>query len=99
MFPFKKLFIDDCETMPRVGDRLVYDENSGTLFVHREDGDVLFQADESRLPSARLFIGKGWSRELTGASAELYARLGGLKGSVVEIEGSYPTLQVFEVVE
>lgn len=99
MFPFRKLYMGGAESAPRPGDRLVYDETNGTLFVHREEGEVMFQDHESGDPSARLFIGRGWTREMTKASAELYARLGGLSGSVVAVEGSFPTLHVFEVAE
>lgn len=99
MFPFRRLSMDGKESQPRPGDRLVYDEKNGTLFVHREHGEVLFHPTEGEQPSARLFIGQGWTRDLTRASAELYARLGGLSGRVVSIEGSFPTLHVFEVAE
>ncbi len=97
MFRFHELAMDGVSTMPRVGDRLVYDESNGTLFVHREDGEVTFRAEPETGPVARLFVGKAWSRKLTRASAELYARLGGLRGEVEEIEGSFPTLHVYEV--
>lgn len=96
MFPFRKLYVDGAESAPRVGDRLVYDERNGTLFVHREDGEVLFQPEDGP-QTARLFIGRGWTRDLTRASAELYARLGGLSGKVALVEGSFPTLTIFEV--
>jgi hypothetical protein len=99
MFPFRRLYVDGRESAPRAGDRLVYDETNGTLYVHREDGEVLFQPTNEEKLSARLFIGRGWTRDLTRASAELYARLGGLSGRVVAIDGSYPTLHVFEVAE
>lgn len=99
MFPFRKLYMDGHESKPRPGDRLVYDETNGTLFVHREAGDVFFQPERDSKLSTRLFIGKGWTRDLTKASAELYARLGGLSGRVTPIEASYPTLHVFEVSE
>ncbi len=97
MFPFHKLFVDGAESEPQVGDRLIYDERNGTLFVHREDGDVRFQPSDGGPLTTRLFIGRGWTRDLTRASAELYARLGGLSGDVVHVEGSFPTLTVFEV--
>jgi hypothetical protein len=97
MFPFHKLYVDGVESRPRVGDRLIYDERNGTLFVHREDGDVLFLPANQATLSSRLFIGRGWTRDLTRASAELYGRLGGLSGEVIAVEGSFPTLQVFEV--
>lgn len=99
MFPFQKLYMDGAESGPRPGDRLVYDETNGTLFVHREEGEVLFQPQDETMLSTRLFIGRGWTRDLTKASAELYARLGGLSGRVVAIEGSFPTLHVFEVAD
>ena len=97
MFPFRTLYMDGKQTQPRQGDRLVYDEKNGTLFVHRAAGDVFFQPADGTSLSARLFIGRGWTRELTKASAELYARLGGLSGRVLTVEGSVPTLHIFEV--
>jgi hypothetical protein len=97
VFPFQKLYVDGLESAPKAGDRLIYDERNGTLFVHREDGDVLFLPANQATLSSRLFIGRGWTRDLTRASAELYARLGGLSGEVIAVEGSFPTLQVFEV--
>ena len=97
MFRFHKLYVNGQESAPKVGDRLVYDEKNGTLFVHREDGEVVFKAEELAQPAARLFVGKAWNRRLTRASAELYARLGGLRGTVNEVEGSFPTLHVYEV--
>lgn len=97
MFPFRKLFIDGTEGTPLPGDRLIYDERNGTLFVHRDDSDVRFQPTDGGALTSRLFIGRGWTRELTKASAELYGRLGGLSGEVAFIEGSFPTLYVFEV--
>jgi hypothetical protein len=96
-FPFKTLLVDGVFTRPRAGDRIVYDETSGTMFVHREAGDVSFVTEEAPTPQARLFVGRGWTRALTRASCELYAKLGGLSGAVTEIEGSFPTLHVFEV--
>ena len=97
MFRFQKLYVNGRESAPQVGDRLVYDEKNGTLFVHREDGDVSFRASDDDALAMRLFVGKAWTRKLTRASAELYARLGGLHGEVAEIEGSLPTLHVYEV--
>lgn len=97
MFRFHKLLVNGQESAPKVGDRLVYDERNGTLYVHREDGEVVFAAEELAEPTARLFVGSSWNRKLTRASAELYARLGGLRGLVAEIEGSFPTLHVYEV--
>lgn len=96
MFPFRKLFDDQKQTSPRVGDRFIYDQSSGTLQIYRPDGDVEFELpDQSR---ARMcFVGKNWTADLTRASAELYARLGGLHGDVVLVEGSFPTLLTFEV--
>lgn len=99
MLPFQRLFMNGQESEPRAGDRLVYDQKSGTLFIHRDEGDVFFQSTVGETLEPRLFIGRGWSRELTRASAELYARIGGLSGRVDDIEGSFPTLQVFEVRE
>ena len=97
MFPFRRLFMGGAESKPQPGDRLIYDERNGTLYVHREDGEVLFQPEDQTELSSRLFIGRGWTRDLTRASAELYGRLGGLSGQVVAVEGSFPTLYVFEV--
>ncbi|MDP2341538.1 MAG: hypothetical protein Q8O67_11290 [Deltaproteobacteria bacterium] len=97
MFPFRKLFVSGLESKPRAGDRVIYDERNGTLYVHREEGDVLFQPVDGPELSSRLFIGRGWTRDLTKASAELYGRLGGLSGRVTAVDGSFPTLQIFEV--
>jgi hypothetical protein len=97
MFRFHELSMNGATTMPQIGDRLVYDEKNGTIFVHREGGEVTFREDKTTGPVSRLFVGKAWTRKLTRASAELYARLGGLKGGVEEIEGSFPTLHVYEV--
>jgi hypothetical protein len=99
MFPFQRLFVNGAESGPQAGDRLVYDQTNGTLFIHRDDGEVYFQTQDGDSPEKRLFIGRGWTRDLTKASAELYARLGGLSGHVDAIEGSFPTLHVFEVRE
>ncbi len=99
MFPFRRLYMNGRESAAQPGDRLVYDESNGTLFVHRESGDVMFQPNDAEALCARLFIGRGWTKDLTKASAELYARLGGLSGNVVSVEGSFPTLHVFEVGE
>jgi len=98
MFPFRDICVDGVTSRPAAGDRFVYDERSGTLFVHRDGEEVSFRPPTSDTPTARLFIGRGWSVDLTRASAELYARLGGLSGAVVRIEGSLPSLQIFEVV-
>lgn len=99
MFRFQQLVLNGAETKPEVGDRLVYDERNGTLFVLREDGEVAFRENDDATETSRLFVGKSWTRELTRASAELYARLGGLAGTVHVVEGSFPTLHVYEVVD
>lgn len=99
MFPFRQICVDGVVARPAPGDRLVYDERNGTLFIHRDDGEVTFRAIDDSPPANRLFIGRGWSVELTRASAELYARLGGLSGVVLHVEGSLPSLQIFEVTD
>ncbi len=99
MFPFRQICVDGVEAHPAAGDRLVYDERNGTLFIHRKDGEVTFQLVNDSPPVKRLFIGQGWSVDLTRASAELYARLGGLSGGVLHVEGSLPSLQIFEVTD
>ncbi len=89
--PFRSLLVDGAVGQPQAGDRLVYDERNGTLFVHRDDADVRFVPHEGPV-TARLFLGRAWSRDLNHASAELYARMGGLSGSVEYVEGSFPSL-------
>ncbi|MBI1947931.1 MAG: hypothetical protein HYS27_19735 [Deltaproteobacteria bacterium] len=98
MFQYSRLYQEGVVTLPRVGDRLVYDESNGTLIVQRDDAELMFAPQEHASPTARLFVGKAWTRKLTRASAELYARLGGLEGTVEAIEGSYSTLHVYEIV-
>jgi hypothetical protein len=97
MFPFRKLYEEHTVTSPRVGDRFIYDRRSGTLQIYRPDGDVEFEL-EDRSRARHCFVGREWTDDLTKASAELYARLGGLHGDVRKIEGSFPTLLTFEVV-
>ncbi len=99
MFPFRQICVDGVEARAAPGDRLIYDERNGTLFVHREEGEVTFQLLDDAPPAKHLFIGRGWSVDLTRASAELYARLGGLSGAVLHVEGSLPSLQIFEVID
>lgn len=94
--PFAEVYESGQRSRAQVGDRFIYDRRNGTLLIHRESGDVQL-VDNGRL-STRCFVGRHWTKELTQASAELYARLGGLKGAVVHVEGSFPTLLTFEVV-
>lgn len=93
--PFAETFVDGLRCGAKRGDRFIYDSRNGTLLIHRDSADVQF-AVGGKL-SARCFVGRDWSKDLTKASAELYARLGGLKGEVVHIEGSFATLITFEV--
>lgn len=97
MLPFRRLTVEGRDSKAMRGDRFVYDQTSGTLFIHRDDGEVLFVPDDGTPPTHRIFIGRDFTRDLARASAELYAQLGGLSGEVAWIEGSYPTLHVFEV--
>ena len=94
--PFARIFANGESTMPRQGDRFIYDQRNGTLLIHRADADIHFVSPSGL--SQHCFVGREWTRELTQASAELYARLGGLRGQVRFIEGSFPTLITFEVV-
>lgn len=96
MFPFRKLFDAESITSPRVGDRFIYDSRSGTLQIYRPEGDVEFELPD-RTRARLCFVGKDWSEDLTRASAELYARLGGLHGDVQKVDASFPTLVTFEV--
>lgn len=96
--PFGRVLVDGQPGEPRVGDRFVYDQNSGTVHVYRDEGDVTFQNVADGNVADRVFVGRAWNRELTEASAQLYARLGGLAGRVVHIEGSHPSLSIYEVI-
>lgn len=98
MLPFQRVFVEDAPTKPKTGDRFIYDRRSGTLQVHREDGDITFLMHDDSAPSRFCFVGRDWSEELTAECAALYARLGGLRGEVLRIEGSFPSLVTFEVV-
>ncbi|MCC7075459.1 MAG: hypothetical protein IT383_29370 [Deltaproteobacteria bacterium] len=94
--PFARVFADGEATAARPGDRFIYDRKNGTLLIHRADADIHFASDAGL--RQHCFVGREWTRELTQASAELYARLGGLRGQVRFIEGSFPTLLTFEVI-
>ena len=98
--PFQRVFMDGRETVAQPGDRFIYDQRNGTLQIFRPDGDISFQVPEAETvqPVTKCFVGTHWTVQLTEASAELYARLGGLRGQVARIEGSFPTLITFEVV-
>ena len=98
MLPFQRVFMKDVPTSARTGDRFIYDRRNGTLHVYREDGDVSFLVRDGEPPSRFCFVGGDWSDELTAESAALYARLGGLRGEVLRVQGSFPTLVTFEVV-
>ncbi len=93
--PFAEIYVDGQRSSAQIGDRFIYDQKSGTLLIHRDSADIHFVSGGKL--SARCFVGRDWSRNLTQASAELYARLGGHKGKVAYIEGSFPTLMTFEV--
>ncbi len=95
--PFQKLFLDGAPTLPIAGDRLIYDKRNGTLHVHREAGEVTFVMSDDA-PRTFCFVGRDWNEELTAECAALYARLGGLRGEVLRIDGSFPSLVTFEVV-
>ena len=68
------------------------------LRKHRDAGEVLFEARAGDEAGARLFVGREWTPGMTQGAAELYARLGGLAGQVRRLEGSFPTLHMFEIV-
>jgi hypothetical protein len=93
--PFTQILANGKSTLPRRGDRFIYDQRNGTLLIHRQDADIHFTSPTG--PSQHYFVGREWTRELTRASAELYARLGGLHGHLRFIEGSFPTLITFEI--
>ena len=96
--PFQRVYMDGRETVARPGDRFIYDQRSGTLQIFRPDGDISFLVPETVQPVTKCFVGTHWNVTMTEASAELYARLGGLRGQVARIQGSFPTLITFEVV-
>lgn len=95
--PFERVVVDGQDTKALPGDRFIYDQRNGTLQIFRPDGDVAFVLDEDQ-PVKQCFVGTHWNAAMTEASAELYARLGGLAGQVARIQGSFPTLITFEVV-
>lgn len=95
---FRNVFADGVLDQPRKGDRVVYDRTNGTLTVYRSDADVTFSIDDLTEPAAHVFVGRNWGSDLTRAAAELYARLGNLGGRVVRVEGSFPSLETWELV-
>lgn len=97
MLQFKTIFADGSPDRPRSGDRLIYDRRNGTLSLYRPDAELSFTCDQTGRPVGRLFVGREWSPDLTRATAELYARLGQLDGDVLRIEGSFPTLETWEI--
>ena len=97
MIKFHRLIENGKPTRALPGDRVIYDERNGTLFVVRKaGGEVLFEMDGHA--EARVFVGREWSRDMTRGTAEYYARMNGLIGVVVAVEGSFPTLHAYEVV-
>ena len=98
MLPFQRVFMEGAPTNVREGDRFIYDRCNGTLHVYREEGDMSFLVRDGEPPARLCFVGSEWSEELTAECAALYARLGGLRGEVLRIDGSFPTLITFEVV-
>lgn len=95
---FTRILADGEKDRPRAGDRLIYNKTSGTLSVYRESAEVFFATDDTPEPKEHVFVGRDWGTDLTRATAELYARLGELDGHVVRIEGSFPTLETWEIV-
>ena len=95
---FRNVFADGEPDRPRTGDRLIYDRRNGTLSVYRLDADLSFSTDTHRTPAPHIFVGHDWGRDLTEATAALYGRLGNLDGAVRRIEGSFVTLETWEVV-
>jgi hypothetical protein len=85
--PFRRVYVDGKQTFARPGDRFIYDQRNGTLHIYR-----------AARPLSRCFVGTDWSPALTQATAALYARLGGMRGDVARIHGSYPTLITFELI-
>ncbi len=98
MIPFAKIYANGEPTQARVGDRFVYDERNGTLHVFRIEANIEFEVTAGAGRASRCFVGPDWSRPLTQSCAELYARMGGLKGEVAFVDGSFPTLAVFEII-
>lgn len=96
--PFERIYMDGRETMAQPGDRFIYDQRSGTLQIYREDGDISFQVADTVQPVKRCFVGTHWNAAMTEASAELYARMGGLRGEVARVQGSFPTLITYELI-
>ncbi len=97
MIPFTKVYANGEPTQARVGDRFIYDQRNGTLHVFRQDAIIEFEVTAGAGRASRCFVGREWSQDLTRSCAELYARMSGLKGEVVLIDGSFSTLSVFEV--
>lgn len=97
LLPFQRIFVDAQPTTPRPGDRFIYDRRNGTLQVHREAGDIFFVTMDDAPRERFCFVGRDWSEEMTAECAALYARLGGLRGEVLRIDGSFPSLVTFEV--
>lgn len=83
---------------PRVGDRVIYNRTSGTLALYRESVQMHFATDDDPRPREQVFVGRDWTPALTSACAELYARLGALDGRVARVEGSFPSLEAWEVI-
>jgi hypothetical protein len=96
--PFEQVFVDGQTTQARPGDRFIYDQRNGTLQIFRPDGDISFQVEGALGPVEKCFVGTHWSAAMTEASAELYARMGGLRGQVARVQGSFPTLITFELI-
>lgn len=96
--PFERVYVDGLETAARPGDRFIYDQRNGTLQIFREDGDISFQVSGALKPVRQCFVGTHWSAAMTEASAELYARMGGMRGQVARVQGSFPTLITFELI-
>lgn len=95
--PFQRVYVDGQATQAQPGDRFIYDQRNGTLHIFRADGDISFQVSETVQPVSQCFVGTHWNAEMTEATAELYARLGGLRGQVARVQGSFPTLITFEL--
>jgi hypothetical protein len=95
---FVRILADGSPDRPRAGDRLIYNRKSGTLSIYRDSAELRFATDTAPEPREHVFVGLNWGTNLTKATAELYARLGEMDGHVVRIEGSFPTLETWEIV-
>jgi hypothetical protein len=95
---FTNVFANGTKDQPRRGDRLIYDRRNGTVSLYRGDADLTFATAEGEPARQHVFVGMDWTPALTGATATLYARLGHLEGRVVRIEGSFVTLETWEIV-